>query len=318
MKKSKRLMFKKILILILIIFFSAAVGLSFFILQEVKAPSSANYTAVNFEAKSGEHATVIAKNLEKNGLISSWWVFAVYAAVKGNNAKMKAGEYQFSPSQNMKEILNILVSGKVSEYQITIPEGWSNNQIAELLAKQKIVKAADFMAQAKDLEGYLFPDTYKLKPDSTSSEIIIKMKENFENKTKGLYLTKDSLILASIIEREAKHDEDRPKIAAVFQNRLAKNMKLEADPTVQYAKGSWDKITAADLKINSPYNTYENPGLPPTPICNPGLKSIQAALNPANVPYLYFFNLKDGSAIYSQTKEEHNLRLKEHQDDINN
>lgn len=264
----------------------------------------------DFTVKSGQSTQEIANNLEKEGLISSAFVFTYYA--KAKRGLIQVGVYKLTPSQNIKEILDILVSGKTSEDIITIPEGWRITQIDDFLAGKNIIQKGALTQVASADEGYLFPDTYRFLPNTKPEEIRETMMDNFAQKTADLKPTRETIILASIIEREAKFDEDRPKIAGVYLNRLEKNMKLEADPTVQYAKGSWDKITTADYKsVISPYNTYLNLGLPPGPICNPGLKSIQAALHPQKDAFLYFFHTSDGHAVFSSTLEEHQAKLKE-------
>jgi len=223
-------------------------------------------------------------------------------------------------------------------------------EIALYLESQGYVKSADFISEAKKiekyqakysflkglskkdtLEGFLFPDTYKIKTEASASEIIDKMLENFNNKVyqvvqpdlnqKNMNL-KDVVILASIIEREVKNPQERAVVAGIYYNRLKLKMKLEADPTVQYAKDTesppssfkdfWQKISAKDYRtVISPYNTYLNTGLPPTPICNPGLISIKAALNPTTTDYLYFFTT-DGQVYYSKTAAEHEQKKAEY------
>jgi len=266
----------------------------------------------DFIVRSGQSTREIAANLKKQGLISSDAVFTYYTKLKGE--LIQVGVYKLSSSQSMKEILAILASGKASEYLVTIPEGWRVTQIDEYLASKKIITAGSFIQIASGDEGYLFPDTYRFLPQSKPEDIRTEMLANFQKKTTGLNLTRDNLILASIVEREAKYDIDRPKIAGVYLNRLEKGMKLEADPTIQYAKGSWEAITLSDYKnVNSLYNTYLNVGLPPGPICNPGLKSIEAVLYPQKDGYLYFFHKEDGYADYSATAEEHAENLKKYQ-----
>ena len=201
--------------------------------------------------------------------------------------------------------------GKVIENLVRIPEGWRLTQIDAFLAEKGIIKKGELTKISSADEGYLFPDTYRFVLDVTPEEIRSMMIDNFNKKTDGLKISSQDIIIASIVEREAKFDEDRPKIAGIYLNRLAKGMKLEADPTVQYAKGSWEPITVSDYtSVQSPYNTYLHEGLPPGPICNPGLKSIEAVLHPEKSDYLYFFHQTDGHAVYSKTLEEHRAQLK--------
>lgn len=212
---------------------------------------------------------------------------------------------------------------KKQDLSITIIEGLRREEIARIYDKAGVCSYDNFMAATKDLEGYLFPDTYRFYPDTLASTVVEKMITNFQTKTGGA--TRDQLILASIIEREADTSADREGIAGVYNNRLKIDMKLDADPTVQYGKDTlytaglstntqstfkyWQPITQSNYQdVNSPYNTYLNKGLPPASICNPGLKSINAAKNPDNNGYLYFFN-RGGKTYYSKTLQEHEAKL---------
>ena len=262
-----------------------------------------------FIIKTGQSTHEIADNLKGDGLIQSSSWFILYARL--NRDSIQAGIYKLSSKMGIKGIYETLTSKEASEYFITIPEGWRVTQIDKLLSDKKIINAGELTLFALSDEGYLFPDTYRFLPSSEASQIRQEMIDNFNKKVASLKPSRDTIILASIVEREAKFDEDRPKIAAVYLNRLAKGMKLEADPTVQYAKGSWDEIKVSDYRsVKSPYNTYLYAGLPPGPICNPGLKSIEAVLYPDKNDYLYFFHKSDGHAVYSTTIEEHEENLK--------
>ena len=326
---------KKIIIIIsavvLILFFS------FLCFLFLKAPAS-NSIKTDFEIKPQTSSSQIATSLKEKNLIRSKWLFLI--TKKLEKGKIDAGIYELSPSYNLLKTIDILTNNKIKENVVTFPEGFDIKDMAERLQEKDIVKKDDFLQEASqitkyktdfpfllevktsNLEGYLFPDTYRLAPNVTSYEIIQKMLSDFNNRIddnirteitnqgKSLY---DVIILASIVEREAKKDEDRPIIASVYLNRLAKNMNLEADPTIQYAKGSWQPITAKDYQaVDSPYNTYKNAGLPPGPITNPGLASIKAVIYPAKTDYLYFFTDKNGNNIYSVTPEEHEQKQKEY------
>jgi UPF0755 protein len=234
----------------------------------------------------------------------------------------------------VSEIVEVIVSGKalIDTVKFTIPEGYNLNQIAEKLNSLGVVspesiQAAlkvesykyDFIGQIPDrekkLEGYLFPDTYEIYKDTSAEAIIDKLlgrfntvfTEEYRNRAKELNMTIDQVItLASIIEREAKLDTERKTISAVFHNRLKKNMMLQSCATVQYLfKEQKEILTYKDLEIESPYNTYKHTGLPPGPIASPGLKSIEAALYPENVDYLYFVANDDGSHVFTKTYSEH-------------
>jgi len=207
-----------------------------------------------------------------------------------------------------------------ADIQITVVEGKRREEIANLLQEKGITSSKQFMIASEGKEGYLFPDTYRFFPDSSAQDVVKKMVDNFSKRTIDLNTNKDSIILASIIEREAKKDEERPIIAGVYTNRLNIGMKLDADPTVQYAKDTinyskssekdtfefWKPITQEDYKlVESNFNTYLSSGLPPTAICNPGLKSIKAALSPTDHDYLYFLHNSSGELIPSKTIQQH-------------
>ncbi len=210
---------------------------------------------------------------------------------------------------------------------VTLREGLNRQEIARNLAAAGVVDAPSFLAATSADEGYLFPDTYQFYPNSSAGEVRQKLIGTFTEKLAALSPTRDQIILASIVEREAKGDADRGQIAGVYHNRLKRGMKLEADPTVQYGKYTelvkapsvaggldyWAPITLADYQtVVSPFNTYLHTGLPPTPICNPGLKSLAAAVSPATTSALYFFHTKDGTAIFSSTLKEHDAQLRQY------
>ncbi|MGA2666850.1 MAG: endolytic transglycosylase MltG [Patescibacteria group bacterium] len=275
-------------------------------------PRDRKAKARDFTIKSGETTREIAASLKTGSFIRSSTLFLVEVKIRGGF--IQAGVYKISPAESLGQICLDLINKKSSEDEVTIPEGWRVTQIDALLAAKGIITAGSLTRIASGDEGYLFPDTYFFLPKTDPLEIRQTMLDNFDKKTSGLNINTQTIILASIVERESKFDEDRPQIARVFLNRLAINMKLQADPTVQYAKGSWDPITTADYQnVNSSYNTYLYTGLPPGPICNPGLKSIEAAIHPAKSDYLYFFDTKDGHAVFAQTLQEQIDNLKNNQ-----
>jgi len=301
---------KKIIITILVVLLALVIGAFSYYFYSLNHKTRGE--AQEFIVRQGQSTREIAENLANEKIISSALVFEIYAKLKGE--LIQIGVYKLSSSQSIKEILAILGSGKSSEYLVTIPEGWRVTQIDKELAQKGVITAGDLLKIASADEGYLFPDTYRLMPKTPAAEVRQMMLDNFQKKTEGLTITREEVILASIVEREAKFDEDRPKIARVYFNRQDMGMKLEADPTVQYAKGSWDPIKTSDYhNISSLYNTYLYPGLPPGPICNPGLKSIQAVLHPEKNGWLYFFHKTDGHAVFSATLEEHEENLKKYQ-----
>lgn len=259
-----------------------------------------------FEILSGEGTMEISNNLKGKNFINSSWVFTYY--VLSHDLSLKPGIYYLNQTQTIPQIAEMLDQGKIQEYKITTIEGWRITEIADYLFKSGIINVKDkFIKAADGKEGYLFPDTYRLAIDVTPEDIVQKMLDNYNQRTKELNVTKEDLILASIVEREANNDQQRNDIAGVYTNRLKIGMKLESCPTVSYAKNCWSAPTAADLEmVNSPYNTYKFEGLPPGPICNPGLASIKAAQNPTVHNYYYFLNAKNGDLVMSKNLDEHN------------
>jgi len=292
--------------LILAIFF-ALLGTASIYLLGAQNPASQEKTLV--EITPGETRSEVAQQLAEKKLIRSAYAFFLYSRLMGG--RLLPGTYELSPSMSASVIANMIATGSVKRRKITIIEGWRVSQIADYLAKEKLDKTGDFAAVAGPYEGYLFPDTYEVNVDITSEELVKLMRENFRKRTEGLTVLPETVILASIVEREAKNDVERAEIARVYLNRLKIGMKLEADPTVQYAKGGWSALTVEDYRsVDSPYNTYLNAGLPPGPICNPGLASIKAVLSPANHDYLFFFHAK-GEIFFSKTLEEHRAKVRQ-------
>jgi len=272
--------------------------------------------------------------LHENKLIRSELLFRIVAKLEGDPG-IKAGRYKIFRSYSNSEILSMLEEGKVynDSTAVTIPEGFESYKIAERLEKLGLANEARFMElvgkpeafeskvdfikgeSLSSLEGYLFPDTYFFKKGTSEEEIIETMLKRFEQvygqsyKKRQLELGKslnDVITMASIVEREAKMDSERDMVSAVFYNRLKIGQRLQSCATVQYIlKERKQKLSDADLLIESPYNTYKYAGLPPGPIASPGKKSIEAALYPANVDYLYFVAKKDGSHTFSRTYDEH-------------
>lgn len=316
---------KKATIFIILGFLIVLVGFSLY-LYFLSLPLVSKAPWRTFEIKPATPTLLIGQKLKDEGFIRSKWLFLF--GLKLKRKTIQAGVYEISPSFNLSQIIKKLTAGEVKEWLITFPEGFSLKDMAERLEKKKIVKKEEFLSEASslskyqkdfpflkearglNLEGYLFPDTYRFPYKTDSSLIISKMLANFEKKVG--FIDFPTLILASIVEREAKNEEDRRLIASVYLNRLKKGMKLEADPTIQYAKGNWEPVKKEEYEsIDSPYNTYKYPGLPPSPVCNPGLSSILAAKNPKQTDYLYFFHKKDGQTVYSKTKEEHERKKRE-------
>lgn len=292
---------------ILVVSFGLGVGVMFWIALSQPATSTSETITVTIEE--GEGPRLIATKLQQANLLVAERPFFVYVLLTGQRNQFYPGVYELRRNMNIKDIVATLTNPQSRETTVRVLEGWRITDIAKEVAKKTKVTEAEFLAAAPAgvYEGYLFPDTYSFDPEATATDIVAKMRANFERRTQGLTLTKEDVILASIVEREAQVDADRPMVAGVYLNRLKIGMALQADPTVQYGKGSWDPITVADYRnVVSPYNTYLNNGLPPTPISNPGLKSLQAVKNPTDHDYYFFIHTSDGSTYYARTGEEHN------------
>ncbi len=278
----------------------------------------------------GKTTIEIASKLRNSGIIKSKWLFILYSKTIASNKKLIAGEYEFLPHKSLKEVVTIISKGESIIRKLTIPEGYTVWQILNTLNNE--TRLAGNLTETPD-EGTLFPDTFYFRYGDLRSKILSTMQQQMNQ------LIKDSipklkpnshidnvqklLTLASIVEKEAGNNHEKPIIASVFLNRLKKGMKLQADPTVIYAitmgrKDLGRSLTKSDLNIDSPYNTYKVKGLPPTPIACPGLKSIQAVLNPATTNYLYFVVDGNGGHNFSSTLEEHNKFVKEYRDRVSN
>ncbi len=280
-----------------------------------------------FVIRPGESLINIIDNLAKEDLIRSKIVFRLVVEQLGIGRKIQAGDFRLSPSMNAYEIAKTLTHGTLDLW-LTIVEGLRKEEIAEIVSKKFNIREIEFISLTQ--EGYLFPDTY-LIPKNANSEIVISiLKRNYKNKvneniinqakTKGL-TENELIILASIVEKEAKYKDDKVKVGSILLKRLKNNWPLQADATIQYALGYqpkektwWKKyLTINDLKIDSPYNTYKYTGLPPLPICNPGLDSINAIIN-ADEKIIYWFYLSDktGKMHYSVTLDEHERNIKKY------
>ncbi|MBI3988068.1 MAG: endolytic transglycosylase MltG [candidate division NC10 bacterium] len=276
----------------------------------------------------GSGAREIATLLEKEGIIRSRLLFLLAAFSEGSYTRLKPGEYMLSPRMSLLKVLGKLRKGDVVIHPVVIPEGFTAREIARTLAAQGLADARRFLALAFDrtlprqhdmegdsLEGYLFPDTYYLHKGMSEGEIIRMMVARFkryfgpaeQNRAAALGMTmRETVTLASLIEKEAKVEAERRLISAVFHNRLRQGIPLQADPTVIYALSKFKgKLTRADLAVESPYNTYLHRGLPPGPIANPGRSSLEAALYPARVSFFYFVSRNDGTHFFSSTLGEH-------------
>lgn len=312
---------KKLLTLILV-FAIVVLGLFFWWKNGLSEVNSADKTQKIFVIQKGEGVREIANKLKKERLIKSPVVFFLLIWKQGLDRKIQAGDFRLSPSMTTTEIANTLIHGTLDVW-VTIPEGKRAEEIAEILKTSTSTYQSFWTDELVKHEGYLFPDTYLIPKDADIDLIITIMKNNFEKKFESITPNKTGLskeeivIVASLIEREAKLDEDRPLVASVILNRLNIGMKLDIDATVQYALGYqenqknwWKKeLTKDDLNINSAYNTYRNQRLPPTPISNPGLAVLRAVVNAPDTDYLYYISDRNGRNHYARTLEEHNKNI---------
>lgn len=294
--------------------------------QATKPRNSQDITNKVFTVKKSETVRNIADRLENEGLIRSPVAFFLLSRFGGISQKIQAGDFHLNPSMNLQTIAESLTHGTVDTW-IVIPEGWRNEEIARSLAKDLNIPEKEFLMIAK--EGYMFPDTYLFPQDASATTVSKTMMDNFNKKIdvklrnqmneKNLSL-ENVVTIASLVEREAKFDEDRPLIASVILNRLKENMKLDIDATIQYALGyqsdrkTWWKqnLTVDDLGLDSPYNTYTHAGLPPTPIANPGLEAIQSVINAQSTPYIFYIADKTGKSHFAKTLEEHNFNIQKY------
>ncbi len=325
---------KKFYFLILLPFLFAAGVLA----NEIYIPHSKTEELKQIEINPGLGSREIAQRLKDEGVIRSKWTFVFYVSAKGAADNLKPGTYAFGP-KTIPDITRELVKGANYERTMTIPEGWNLREINSYLQAQEFVFAADFERTAKNketvnkfaeqfpflaeipaalgLEGYLFPDTYRVFQNSAAEEVLIKMLENFDKKLtpdlrqeihKQKKTTFEIITMASLIEKEVISEEDRAMVSGILWKRLDKNIGLQVDATIAFITGrKTTKISQKEIQIDSPYNTYKYRGLPLGPITNPGLSAIKAAIYPKKSPYLYYLSAKDGRTIFSETLEEHNI-----------
>lgn len=271
--------------------------------------------AVNVAISPHQSTAEIARHLEQAGVLQFPRVFRGFAKLTGLDRAFKPGVYHLRAHMSGALALWRLSHTAPDLIRISIPEGFSARQIADRLEANGVASSEEFMkyVNANHLEGYLFPDTYDFMPNTPADAVAHRMYQEFKKrvepeleKTPSRLNHSQVVTLASIVQREATLPQERPMIAAVSLNRLAKRMRLEMDPTVQYALGGWKKnLTLQDLKVNSPYNTYMHYGLPPGPICSSGIDAVRAVLNPAKTDALYYVADNTGGHTFSATYEEH-------------
>ena len=308
---------------------------------ELEQPAGRDDTPLTFIVEPGETAVEIATRLKQEGLISDAELFRRYLQYHGLDADIEAGEFTLSQTMTIPEIAQALQRGQQPEQVVTIQEGLRLEQVAAVVAAQTSIPQDDFLAlvttgwqevgfpfdflvdlpPTTTLEGFLFPETYRLPEDGTAVDLLRRMLETFDERVTPEMRTAaanhglnvyELVTLASIVEREVVLDEERPLVAGVYHNRLEADWFLGACPTVQYALGDvddwWPSLTLDDLELDSLYNTYRNLGLPPGPLCSPGLASIQSSAYPADTDYYFFLvdcTKDDGSHLFAVTEEEH-------------
>jgi len=325
-----RLVFISIgLFFLVVVFFSLGFGLF------LMSPADKGGADQVFIVKEGSSLKEVAGDLETRGLITNKTLFVLWTRVKGYGKDIRAGEYSLSPAMAPVQLLEILRKGLVILYPVTIPEGFTRDQIADALEAKGLADKKRFLELTRDktllrqygisgpsFEGYLFPDTYHFSRGMPTSAVLDTMVKRFKqvvsplvDKSQGTGMKfEEVVILASIVEKETGKPEERPLIASVFLNRLRLGMRLESDPTVIYGIENFDgDLKKKDLTEKTPYNTYVIHGLTPGPIANPGLESIKAVMEPARTDYLYFVSKNDGSHYFSKSLSEHNRAVEIYQ-----
>jgi len=325
-----RLVFISIGLFFLVVVF-LSLGFAFFLMS----PADKGGADQVFIVKEGSSLKEVAGDLETRGLITNKTLFVLWTRVKGYGKDIRAGEYSLSPAMAPVQLLEILRKGLVILYPVTIPEGFTRDQIADALEAKGLADKKRFLELTRDktllrqygisgptFEGYLFPDTYHFSRGMPTSAVLDTMVKRFKqvvsplvDKSQGTGMKfEEVVILASIVEKETGKPEERPLIASVFLNRLRLGMRLESDPTVIYGIENFGgDLKKKDLTEKTPYNTYVIHGLTPGPIANPGLESIKAVMDPARTDYLYFVSRNDGSHQFSKTLAEHNRAVEIYQ-----
>jgi len=327
---------KKNVLLILLILLTIFLGLSWGLWSYLNTPPSRDRDIRYVEISSGTHFNHVADILEREGIITGIKRFRLLAKLKGVEKEIKAGDYLFHTAMTASEVLDKLVRGEYRTHKVTIPEGFTMFQIADLLKEEGLIEKEKFLKCASDpvfahslgikdssMEGFLFPDTYLLRKSMGEESILRKMvarfnemfKQQYEKRAQELNMSREEVVtLASIVEKETSDSSERHLIAAVFHNRLKRGMLLQSDPTVIYGLKDFNgNLTKEDLKTKTPYNTYLIRGLPPQPIANPGEESIRAVLYPSPKNYLYFVSKNDGTHHFSASLKEHNRAVNRYQ-----
>lgn len=324
------------LTLVLVLVGALAVGAGgYYAWQQIHLPHQGYEGEQILDVAPGTSASRILQQLGERGIVLDARLARAYLIYYLKDPSLQAGEYRFDEPLTTPEVLDRLIRGQVVTYPMTLIEGLTLDEAAEAIAAagfgdaeilRREMQRADLVQDldplAEDLEGYLYPDTYHFASGVTEPEIIEALVRNFRQRFErqvqpslGSYdgTVRDLVTLASIIEKEARFDDERALISSVYNNRLRIGMALYADPTVIYhfkREGTWDgNLRRPDLKVDSPYNTYVYPGLPPGPICSPSALSMEAAANPAETSYLYFVSRNDGSHVFAESLSEHNRNV---------
>ena len=331
---------KRLFLVLVVLAVFAALGVGVVLYQRTSEPFKGYEAAEQFVTiEPGSGTRTIGQRLIQAGVIRDEATFRAALWRSGRARALQAGEFRFDRPMTPAEVIDKIASGDVYNRRITFPEGLSIQEMARLYEQQGFGKAAAFVEAARDpgairsldpaatdLEGYLFPETYSVPRDTTAAKLVGLMVGRFkqlftaemQQAAQALELTpREVVTLAALVEKETAQPSERPIVAAVYLNRLKIGMAMQADPTVIYAlqrAGRYNgNIRRDDLSFDSPYNTYRYPGLPPGPIASPGLASLQAAVSPANVDYLYFVSRNDGSHVFARTLVEHNENVRQYQ-----
>jgi UPF0755 protein len=317
--------------ILVVLALAALLGGAGWLAWESRAPAGAGSGFVLFEVEKGQSVRSVAGALKARGLIRKSAPLLVWYRVLHHSRSIKAGEYALPAGRDTREILETLIRGKIYLHPVTVAEGLTAAETFDVFLAASFGTPEAFAAaftdtteialidpKAENLEGYLFPETYRLPKGASAPDILAGMVSQFKDvfgpaeraRAEEAGMTpRQAVILASLIEKETSLAREKPLVSAVFHNRLRVGMKLECDPTVIYAlktAGTFSRtLTKKDLKFDSPYNTYLYAGLPPGPICNPGAGSIRASIRPAEVDYLFFVANREGGHVFSRTLKEH-------------
>lgn len=307
-----------------------------FVLAFLWLPAPGQHGTAEIRIERGEPLSAVVEQLRERAVITNPRLFILWSRLLAVEKKIHWGRYRFELPMSPGDVLDQMVLGTGAFRRITVPEGLTVKEIAGLLEGAGIARGDRFLAEARrpellsrlglegqGIEGHLFPDTYFFTPHTTEGEIVMAMTDQFrhnfsramQEKLRQLGWSLHQLVtLASLIEKETGDEAERPLVSAVFHNRLKRKIPLQSDPSVVYGlKRFSGQLTRQDLQSPSPYNTYRIRGLPPAPICNPGLAALVAALYPAEVPYLYFVSKNDGSHLFSVTLAEHDRAVEKYQ-----